>query len=76
MKIKWCTNMKDNEVFSYHEYDNGDTDFPRGLFLVGQDYIVTGFRTEQEARAWFDEWEYIPNVDNPYHGIMRKKESK
>jgi hypothetical protein len=54
-KIRWCYNAKTGEIFSYAIYDNGDTDFPRGDFLVYEDYLTTGMRSKKEAIAWAKE---------------------
>ena len=59
MTIKWAHNAKTGEVFSYRitgEY----TDFPRGEWLVYQDYITTGLKSRQAALEWAKEWHACP----------------
>ncbi len=62
MKTKWCWNGRTGEVFSYHIYEAGEeteeetNDFPRGAFMVYEDYLVTGFASEEDAKALGLEW--------------------
>lgn len=59
-KTRYCHNAKTGEIFEYHEFDDGDTDFPRGIFMVYNDYIVTGFKTREAATEWGREWGECP----------------
>lgn len=52
MAIKWCHNAVTGEIFSYNEYSDGNTDFPRGTFLAYNDYLTTGFNSKQDAIEW------------------------
>jgi len=55
MEKRWYCCEKCNEVNEYNIYDNGDTDFPRGEFIVcGNKYdaLTTGFKTEKEAAEY------------------------
>lgn len=51
-KIQWYCCSKCGIVESYKVYSDGDTSFPRGEFLVHQDFIVAGMNTKQEAQEW------------------------
>lgn len=48
MSLEWCYNAKTGEIFSY-TVSGEITDFPRGDFLVYQDYLITGFDSKREA---------------------------
>ena len=62
MKTQWCANHKTGEIFSYNEYGAGEveeestTDFPRGTWLVDQDFLVTGLASEKDAEHWMSTW--------------------
>ena len=56
MTKKWYHNAKTGEIGSYNEYESGETDFPRGLFLAYSDYLTVGFSTEGKAIEWSKEW--------------------
>ena len=62
MKTKFCVNHKTNEIFSYNEYEAGEwedesvTDFPRGTWMVDQDWLVTGLASQKDAEHWRDTW--------------------
>lgn len=45
---KWYLNTKTKEIDSYNECGELN-DFPRGVFLAYDDYLVTGFRSKEEA---------------------------
>lgn len=51
MQTRYCACPKCGEVFEYHQ-DGNWTDFPRGEFLVHQDYFTTGLKTPDEAMQW------------------------
>lgn len=51
---KWCWNSKTGEIFNYNESGNL-TDFPRGTFLAYGDYLITGFKTEEEAISYSED---------------------
>src|SRR5437773_5313566 len=51
-KLWWCCTKCDD----VHDYiiSGSVSSFPRGEFLAHNDYITTGFKSEQEARAYLD----------------------
>jgi len=52
---KWYCNTKTQEVDSYNE--SGDlTDFNRGEFLAYGDYLVTGYKTKEDALLGLKTW--------------------
>jgi hypothetical protein len=51
MAIKWYHNAKTGEIESY-QVDGSLTDFCRGTLMAYGDYLTTGFRSKEEARAW------------------------
>ena len=55
-KTKWAHNAKTGEIFSYQEYSNGETDFPRGMLLAYDDYLTVGFTSKEKAMDWSKEW--------------------
>lgn len=55
MGRKWCYNGKTGEIFSYEQSDNL-TDFPRGMYLAYDDYLVTDIKNFREARKIKKEW--------------------
>jgi len=52
MDKRWYACEKCQEVDSYYLLDDKMTTFPRGELLAHRDYLVTGFKTEDEARTW------------------------
>ena len=47
-----CETEGREDIFDYWELPGGDTTFPRGEFLAHRNYLVTGFKSEEEAVAW------------------------
>jgi hypothetical protein len=56
MARKWCHNAKTGEIFDYIEYNDGTTDFPRGTFIVYDDYLTVGISSKEKAIEWAKEW--------------------
>lgn len=54
MKTRFACCEICRHVVEYQEFDSGDTDFPRGEWLVHRDSITTGFRTAEAAQEWLD----------------------
>lgn len=66
-KVKWCSNAKTGEIFSY--IVSGDiTDFPRGTFLAYGDYLTTGLKSRQSAFEWSKEWSACLKCKCSRHG--------
>src|SRR5258708_23022405 len=59
-KYWWCC-TKCDDVHPYQIIDDWN-DFPRGEFMVHQEFITTGFKSEQDARAYLDEKKGRPPV--------------
>jgi hypothetical protein len=61
MQEKWCVNSKNGDIFAYDifdeedGYDEGETGFPRGTFIVYGDYLTTGIASFVEAEKWASE---------------------
>ena len=50
METKWYCIPHENEVGSYNIYEDGNTNFPRGVLLAYQNCcLVTGFNSKEEA---------------------------
>ena len=48
---KWYCCSKCNRVDYYYVHDDGTTSFNRGEYLAHNEYLTTGFDTEEEARV-------------------------
>lgn len=53
-KTKWYCCTKCAEVDSYEVYDDGDTSFPRGEYLVHRDYIMVADTREEAEQELID----------------------
>ena len=61
---KFYVCYKCNEVGSYAiDEHSGDTTFPRGEWLVHNDFIITGIDTKKEADKLLKEDPYKPGRD-------------
>lgn len=55
MTTKYAVNYKTKEIIEYNIYNNSDTDFPRGDWLVDRDFILTGIETKENAEKYLKE---------------------
>lgn len=55
---KFAVNYKTKEIIVYNIFSNGDTDFPRGTWLVDNESIITGIESKNKAEQFLKE--------NPY----------
>ena len=58
-KCYWYCCVKCNEVNEYCEFEDGTSSFPRGEWLAHEDFIVTGFKTRDEAEAGLSKYAYL-----------------
>lgn len=50
MTTKWYLNTKTKYIGMYEEYQNGNTNFPRGELMAYRDYLVSNFSSKEEAQ--------------------------
>ena len=72
MATKYCYNAKTGEIFEYHIDASGDTDFPRGTFLVDNRYLITGLIDIHDALGRAKEWGMCQTCD----AVRRAREGK